>query len=39
MISTLTYGTVLIQPSYDQIETMAFSHQYGEVAKVSIMKD
>ena len=35
MISTVAYDTELIQPSYDQIETMTFSHQHGEVHKVS----
>ena len=39
MISTVAYDTELIQPSYDQIETMTFSHQHGEVTKGHMMKD
>ena len=39
MISTVAYDTELIQPSYDQIETMTFSHPHGEVTKVHMMKD
>lgn len=35
MISTVAYDTELIQPSYDQIETMTFSHLHGEVYKGS----
>ena len=35
MISTVAYDTELIQPSYDQIETMTFSHLHGEVYKDS----
>ena len=39
MISTVAYDTELIQPSYDQIDTMTFSHLNGEVTKVHVMKD
>ena len=39
MISTVAYDTELIQPSYDQIETMTFSHLHGEVTKVHMMED
>ena len=35
MISAVAYDTELIQPSYDQIETMTFSHLHGEVYKGS----
>ena len=39
MISTVAYDTELIQPSYDQIETMTFSHLHGEVTKAHMMLD